>query len=492
LAPDYLGNPVTRNDWFGHYAEWNAYLGVIPLMLGFYAVFKVRKKEILFFGLMACLAILFSFQTPLLDLLVYLKIPVLSTSAASRIIVLFSFSMSVLAGYGFEQLFLDIKQKNTRSIYTFLTSFVAVFVLLWVVVLLKLILPLDKIVIAKQNLILSTGIFFVFWVLVTISLLAVHLKKEFILKIMVLSVILVVAFDMLRFSAKWMPFDPRSLMYPRIPIAEEFNKISGFNRVLAGLGVEGVIYYKLPSLEGYDAVYIKRYGEFIASLGNGKFTESARSVVDFPKSGLYTKQAVNLLGVKYVVHKVSDDHASWTFPFWTYPPGMLPTIYNDGAYQIFENKTALPRAFLVNSYVVESNPQKILDAMFSPNFNLRNEIVLEQNPDVKLGGQGTATIKNYSPDKISIETNSTGNNFLFLSDSYYPGWQAYVDGKETQIYRADFAFRAIVVPGGKHNVEFNYNPLSFNSGTLAAILGLLIIIMLAIVSKRGLILKSRI
>jgi len=491
LAPDYLGNPVTRNDWFGHYAEWNAYIGVIPLMLGIYALFKTRQKEILFFSLMALLAILFSFQTPLLDLLFYLKIPVLSTSAASRIIVLFSFSMVVLAAYGSEQLLLDIKQKKVVSVYAFLSAFAAIFVLLWVIVLLKLMLPLDKITIAKQNLILPTAIFFVFWVLATLALLTVHLKKEVLLKIIVAGVILVVAFDLLRFSSKWMPFDPRGLMYPNIPIAEEFNNISGFDRVLAGLGGEGVIYYRLPSLEGYDAVYIKRYGEFIASLGNGKFTQASRSVVEFPKNGVDTAKAVNLLGIKYVVHKVADGHASWTFPFWTYPPGTFPTIYNDGIYQIFENKAAFPRAFLVNSYAVESNPQQILDTMSSPDFNLRNAVVLEQNPKLKLSGKGTANITNYSSGKISIETNSSGNNLLFLSDSYYPGWQAYVDGRQTQIYRADFAFRAIYVPSGTHRIEFIYSPLSFNLGILGAVLGLLVIILLAVVSKRNIILRSK-
>ena len=48
LAPDFLGNPVTRNDWFGHYAEWNAYIGLIPLMLGVYSLFRNRTKEIYF------------------------------------------------------------------------------------------------------------------------------------------------------------------------------------------------------------------------------------------------------------------------------------------------------------------------------------------------------------------------------------------------------------------------------------------------------------
>ena len=290
VAPDFLGNPVTRNDWFGHYAEWNAYVGVIPLILGSFALFRVRKKEILFFGLMALLAILCSFQSPLLDLLVALKIPVLSTSALSRIIVLFSFSMCVLAGFGFEQLILDIKQKKLKPLYSLLTFFVLIFAVLWVVVLLKLFLPLDKIAIAKQNLILPTILFFIFWVLVTFSLLAVHLKRTSLVKILPFALILVVAFDLLRFSGKWMPFDPSNLMYPNLPISQELNNISSADRIFSNIGGEGTLYYRLPSLEGYDAVYIKRYGEFIASLSSGKLAQSARSVVYFPKNGVDSKK----------------------------------------------------------------------------------------------------------------------------------------------------------------------------------------------------------
>jgi hypothetical protein len=491
VAPDFLGNPVTRNDWFGHYAEWNAYIGVIPLILGFYAILVVRRKEILFFGLMAFLAILFCFQTPLLDLLVALKIPVLSTSAFSRIIVLFSFSMSALAGYGFERLILDIRQKNIKPIYLLLSLFVLLFVILWSVVLLKLIFPLDKIAIAKQNLILPTILFFAFWVLTTVSLLAVHLKKDFLVKFLPLVLILIIAFDLLRFSGKWMPFDAKSLMFPQVPIVGEFNKLSGYERVFSNMGGEGTIYYRLPSLGGYDAVYIKRYGEFVASLNDGDFAESARSVVSFPKNGLYTKQAINLMGAKYIIHKVVDGHAPWAFPFWTYPTGTFPTIYNDGVYQVFENNNAFPRAFLVSNYTVESNPQKILDTMFSSNFNLRKEIVLEQDPKLRLSGQGEVNIGNYSSEKISITANSNGNNLLFLSDAYYPGWQAYVDGHQTQIYRADFAFRAIYVPSGAHQVIFIYNPLSFKIGIIASILGILTILGLSIIWKKGNILQSK-
>ena len=288
-----------------------------------------------------------------------------------------------------------------------------------------------------------------------------------------------------------MPFDPANLMYPNVPVVKEFSKISGYDRVLSNLTGEATTYYRLASVDGYDAVYNKRYGEFIASLNNGQFQDAARSVVEFPKNGLYTKQAINLLGIKYIVYKLADGHAIWTFPFWNYPAGTFSLLYNDGVYQVLENNNAFPRAFLVNKFTVENNPQTILSKMFSSNFDLRHEIVLEQNLNQKLSGQGTAQIKNYSADKISIETNSAGNNLLFLSDAYYPGWQAYVDGRETKIYRADFTFRAILVPAGRHQIQFIFNPLSFGVGVAAAIFGLLLIASFTVMQKRNFISKTR-
>jgi hypothetical protein len=493
VAPDFLGNPVTRNDWFGHYAEWNAYIGLLPLMLSFYAVFRKRTKEILFFILFAVSAFLFSFQTPFLDFLVYLKIPVLSTSAASRMIVLFSFSMCVLAGFGFDKLLQDIKEAKKKQIFYWVLSFFVIFVLLWLIVLLKLFLPLDKIVIAKQNLILPTIIFLLFSAVILFSAFSKKIFKNnkfyFIFSIIL---ILITSFDMLRFSIKWMPFDPKNLVYPNTPIVSEFSKISGYERVVSNLGEEATNYYKLSSLEGYDAVYIKRYGEFMASLSNSNLQESGRSVVSFPKNGLYAPKALNLLGVKYVIHRVSDGRASWTFPFWNYKDGTFSLMYNDGVYQIFKNNDVFQRAFLVYKYQVENNPQKILNKMFSQNFNLQKEIVLEQNPNLKLDSRskGLAQIADYAPEKITINTSSEGNSLLFLSDSFYPGWEAYIDNNKTQIYRADYAFRAVYVPRGSHRVTFIYNPISFIVGVYAFIAGFLLIIIITVLKKLKLFSKT--
>jgi len=71
-------------------------------------------------------------------------------------------------------------------------------------------------------------------------------------------------------------------------------------------------------------------------------------------------------------------------------------------------------------------------------------------------------IEKYGDEKIILDVSASGNNFLFLGDTYMPaGWKAYIDGSETEIYKTNHNFRGIIVPVGKHKVEFIYLPDSF-------------------------------
>ena len=61
-----------------------------------------------------------------------------------------------------------------------------------------------------------------------------------------------------------------------------------------------------------------------------------------------------------------------------------------------------------------------------------------------------------------MSVNASGNNFLFVGDTYLPvGWKAYVDGNKTEVYKVDHGFMGIIVPTGKHEVKFVYAPTSF-------------------------------
>ena len=78
------------------------------------------------------------------------------------------------------------------------------------------------------------------------------------------------------------------------------------------------------------------------------------------------------------------------------------------------------------------------------------------------------------PNTVSIDVDTQDNTLLYLSDTYYPGWLAYVDGAETKIYRANYAFRAVVVPKEAKRVEFYYKPNSFRWGIIISLASIII------------------
>jgi hypothetical protein len=91
FVPDYFGNPVTRNDWIGHYAEWAGFIGGISLLLALLAIIVRKHESVRYFAIVGSIALLLALASPIQSLISMLHIPVLSTSYPSRIIILFSF-----------------------------------------------------------------------------------------------------------------------------------------------------------------------------------------------------------------------------------------------------------------------------------------------------------------------------------------------------------------------------------------------------------------
>lgn len=469
LAPDFFGNPVTRNDWFGHYAEWNGYSGIVVLILSFYALLNLRKKYVLFFVILAGVSFVLAFPTPFTSFFSFLKIPVLGTSAASRGIVLFSFSISILGGMGF-QFLLDFKKNWVYKIAWIIISLFVVFAL-WIIIFFGSNLNPQQIYIARQNSIFPTIIAFLCLLFCFVLINA----KGKIKIIFIALIILLVSFDMLRFVNKWMPFDPIKYTFSSLNNRLIFSNPAYKARIQANMESGVCAYYGFWCLGGYDSLYIDRYGTFIASLQTGKVTQAERSVVSFPRQGLNTLAAMNLLNVKYVLHKHSDDGVGWTFPFWQYPD-QFKQIADDGVYKVLENKNVYPFAFLVNKYRIAKKDQDILDVMFARNTDLSKTLVLENPIKVELGSEnnvGKLKIISQEPGKTVMQSSSIGNNLLFISIPFYPGWKAIIDGKSAKIMRADFAFQAVLISPGVHKIVFYYRPQSFFIGVIILTLGLL-------------------
>jgi hypothetical protein len=187
------------------------------------------------------------------------------------------------------------------------------------------------------------------------------------------------------------------------------------------------------------------------------------------------------------------------------PKGLryLRLLDTDKDIKIYQNLSWLPRAFVVHRVRVSEDSQNVLGILLDPEFDLGSEIVLEKPPpldfaagvaegDAELlqleggsaqpGGSEQATVKitRYEPNYVRTVTSTLVNGFLFLSDSYYPGWKAYVDGVETEIYPADYAFRAVHLTAGQHTVEFMYEPRLFRPASVASLLALLGVIVLLV------------
>jgi hypothetical protein len=89
------------------------------------------------------------------------------------------------------------------------------------------------------------------------------------------------------------------------------------------------------------------------------------------------------------------------------------------------------------------------------------------------GGHGTAQIAAYGPDDVRVHTSADGDAWLVLSDTYYPGWTATVDGQPASVMRGDVLFRVVPVPAGEHDVELRFEPA--NAPTARASLRLALI-----------------
>lgn len=468
ISPDFYGNPVTRNNFLGHYIEWNMFTGTITFFLAIFSI-TLKSKKVFFFISMALLSLTLSINTSILDLFIDLKIPVLSTSSLSRILCLFSFSISVLAAYGLDKIRKDLETKKLKNISIWIISILVILSILWIYIFGKFINP-EFILISKRNLILPTvlSLGLIFSVLIGI-------KKELI-RIGFLIIVLMVIFDMLRFSTKWQPFESKDLAYVETPIIKELKTLDKNYRIFTPFGEEGSVYFNFQSTGGYDPLYIRRYGEFSKSLNDGKLTDADRLGAYLPKEGKYFPKSIDYLGIRYVLQKKSDIEKPWAFQFNDYPKNKFKLIYSDNDFQIFENLEALPKAYLVGEHVTETNSQRILNKIFDKNFDFKNNVVLEKDPKIKVGkgNMGQVNIIEYSPNKILLNSNSSSNAIIVISDNYYPGWIAKVNGKTTEIIRANYTFRGIPISAEKNKIEISYNPQSFKIGTIISLFSLLI------------------
>jgi hypothetical protein len=171
---------------------------------------------------------------------------------------------------------------------------------------------------------------------------------------------------------------------------------------------------------------------------------------------------LDLLNVKYVLadKPVELEGLSWL-------------LDGPATSKLYENQDYLPRAFLVERFQVMKSGQDFANAFGELTFDPRTTILLGEEPTRFLELKKEPAVPNlesavrmltYENNRLVLEVTTPAAALLFMSEAYYPGWQAYVDGRQEEILRANYVFRAIPVGPGTHRVEVVIEPLSFKIG----------------------------
>jgi uncharacterized membrane protein YfhO len=125
-----------------------------------------------------------------------------------------------------------------------------------------------------------------------------------------------------------------------------------------------------------------------------------------------------------------------------------------GTPNLVPNSTLL--ADSLNSFV------KLAQIKVINEFKVREEAVMLNEEAKKLKkrsftGEGSIKMDSYAPNRIVYSSSSPNEQLALFSEIYYnDGWKAFVDGKETEILKANYLLRAIELPAGNHKIEFKF------------------------------------
>jgi len=254
-------------------------------------------------------------------------------------------------------------------------------------------------------------------------------------------------------------------------LANGYYRIYVDQTILRALWDNGPRILRLSSIGGFEPLVLNEYIEFRKLFSTCQYGCRLLLTSDL------NSPMLDLLGVKYIVTLKGLEEID---------PSVRGVKFEQvfhNWYRIFENKTFLPRAFLVHRAKVVQDGEQVLRELGSDRFNPGEYIVVDGETGSRLLEYGVVPslfseeakgsiageevhIVEYQPNKIRLEASLEADGFLFMSEVFYPGWKAFVDGHETKIYKANYVFRAVYLTPGTHEVEFRYDPLSFKIGLL--------------------------
>ena len=227
--------------------------------------------------------------------------------------------------------------------------------------------------------------------------------------------------------------------------------------------------YWHKSIGGYSAVKLRRYQEVIEEHITPEildlYEEAGRTGGDLAVIPVEKLPVIDMLNTRYIIFPLSDGSA---FPL--------------------ENPNALGNGWFVDKVVTVDGANAELDALHG--INPAEVAIVDKSFAEAVGSGGAAgsvVLTDYAPNRLVYETDSDAPGTAVFSEVYYPTWQAFIDGNEVKVGRADYVLRALAVPAGHHKIEFVFDPLSLKITETIATISFIIMVLaaLAIIGLEG-------
>jgi uncharacterized membrane protein YfhO len=492
VLPDFFGDMLKVPYWGKNYLwEMSLYIGIVPLIMAIVAVFFEKTGRILIFGLMAAVSLILALgkHTPLLAFL-YAVVPGFNLfRGLSKFVFVFSLATAMLAGYGLTRV-ISLAEEKSPKLKWISYGLLAVAVLSLVVGWLALMqqdlwssfvqtynkgednfsapLPFTREFFSASAAALSENALSAAVIVILLAglLLAALMIKRLPKSSLSIGVLILAAADLWVFSSRYLvTFDPAIVrlddrLKTFLKHDQEPFRLATSILPLANTGmIEGI-----ENVGGYDAIILKEYSEFI-NFSQNLPTANPNSAIAIE----ILSPLLDLLNVKYYIVELNRNIALRN----------LSLVLESPDYKVYRNSGALPRSFIVHDVRVMDNRRAILDQMARPEFTPRSYAYVEQPIDPAPHRSNIQSplpkIVGYSANRVTIEAELQESGLLVLGDVYYPGWKAFVDGTESRIYRTNYVVRGVFLSGGRHSIEFRYEPLSFKVGAMVTLITLVLV-----------------
>jgi hypothetical protein len=289
----------------------------------------------------------------------------------------------------------------------------------------------------------------------------------------------IVSFDLLTFSYGFTAFAGRDEIFPPAPLFDflaKHNDPAKFRVASMGLPypANANIMYGIPSADGYEVRLTPPHRVF-----SWDYTEDRMDGIFFLPSRVlrFNDRRLDMLNVKYlaVVSRSPEFRQFAAAPRFS-------LAFNNGYVALFENKSVLPRAFVVpvSGLQVLSEVDQQLGTLRNPSFDPERTVFVSELPaslskdnrpstTSGLPLSNTVEVIDSRINETVLRTATSEPAVLILSQTYYPGWKATVDGIDTEVFRVDTTLTGISLPPGAHEVRFAFRPRSFVIGAAISI-----------------------